>query len=221
MLPPRMLRVVCVVALTLATAVSAQQASLGTAAEAQAMLARVVAAVKTDTAQALAMCNKGEDGCKDRDLQPLCCNGSDGTVTAATVPHVLGTAMRTLKDKTSKACGQALSHTAREGNITEVSDLLPRPGTDPPLSHKVSVLTGVGDQGGGVGSCTEAVSHGPQRGTLVDGAPCGFRRPDRGSKRRWSATCAVKETWRLEEDAVCPQADGVSSFSLSVTEAWT
>ena len=94
MLPQRMLRVVCVVALTLATAASAQQAPCGTAAEARAMLERVVAAVKAAKAQALAMFNQGEDGCKDRDLQPLCCNGSDGTVTAATVPHVLGTDIR-------------------------------------------------------------------------------------------------------------------------------
>jgi hypothetical protein len=67
---------------------------------------------------------------------------------------VLGTAIRALKDKTSKTCGQELYHTAREGNITEVSDLLPRPGTDPPLYHKVSVLTGGGDQGCGVGYFT-------------------------------------------------------------------
>ena len=154
MLPQRMLRVVCVVALTLATAASAQQAPFGTAAEARAMLERVVAAVKADKAQALAMFNQGEDGCKDRDLQPFCFNGSDGTVTAATAPHVLGTAIRALKDKTGKTCGQELYHTAREGNITEVSDLLPRPGTDLPLYQKVSVLTGVGDQGCGVGYFT-------------------------------------------------------------------
>jgi len=151
MLPQRMLRVVCVVALTLATAASAQQAPFGTAAEAQAMLERAVAAVKADKAQALAMFNKGEGGFKDRDLQPFCFNGSDGTITAATVPNLLGTDIRALKDKNGKEFGQEIYQAAREGKITEVSYMFPRPGTDPTLFQKVSLITGVGDQGCGVG----------------------------------------------------------------------
>jgi hypothetical protein len=151
MLHPRMIRVVFVVALTLATAALAQQAQFGTAAEAKAMLERAVAAVKSDKAKALEMFNKGEGGFKDRDLQPFCFNVSDGTVTASTVPNLLGTDIRILKDKNGKEFGQEIYHAATEGKITEVSYMFPRPGTDPTLFQKVSLITGVGDQGCGVG----------------------------------------------------------------------
>jgi len=143
--------VVLVVALTLSTAAIAQQAQFGTAAEAKAMLERAVAAVKADKAQALEMFNKGEGGFKDRDLQPFCFNVSDGTITAATVPNLLGTDIRALKDKNGKEFGQEIYQAAREGKITEVSYMFPRPGTDPTLFQKVSLITGVGDQGCGVG----------------------------------------------------------------------
>ena len=151
MLHPRMFRVVFVVALTLATAALAQQAQFGTAAEAKAMLERAVAAVKSDKAKALEMFNKGEGGFKDRDLQPFCFNVSDGTVTASTVPNLLGTDIRVLKDKNGKEFGQEIYQAATEGKITEVSYMFPRPGTDPTLFQKVSLITGVGDQGCGVG----------------------------------------------------------------------
>jgi single cache domain-containing protein len=146
-----MISVVFVGALTLSTAAIAQQAQFGTAAEAKAMLERAVAAVKADKAKALEMFNKGEGGFKDRDLQPFCFNMSDGKVTATTVPNLLGTDVRTLKDKNGKEFGQEIYKAAIEGKITEVSYLFPRPGTDPTLFEKVSLITGVGDQGCGVG----------------------------------------------------------------------
>jgi len=146
-----MISVVFVGALTLSTAAIAQQAQFGTAAEAKAMLERAVAAVKADKAKALEMFNKGEGGFKDRDLQPFCFNVSDGKLTAATVPNLLGTDVRTLKDKNGKEFGQEIYKAAIEGKITEVSYLFPRPGTDPTLFEKVSLITGVGDQGCGVG----------------------------------------------------------------------
>ena len=151
MLHQRMSSAVFVVALTLSTTAIAQQAQFGTAAEAKAMLERAVAAVKADKAQALAMFNKGEGGFKDRDLQPFCFNVSDGKITAATVPNVLGTDIRALKDKNGKEFGQEIYQAASEGKITEVSYMFPRPGTDPTLFQKVSFITGVGDQGCGVG----------------------------------------------------------------------
>ena len=151
MLRQLMLSVGLVVALTLSTAAIAQQAQFGTAAEAKAMLERAVAAVKADKAKALEMFNKGEGGFKDRDLQPFCFNVSDGTITAATVPNLLGTDIRALKDKNGKEFGQEIYQAAREGKITEVSYMFPRPGTDPTLFQKVSLITGVGDQGCGVG----------------------------------------------------------------------
>ena len=151
MLRQRMIRVVFVVALTLSTAAIAQQAPFGTAAEAKAMLERAVAAVKADKAKALEMFNKGEGGFKDRDLQPFCFNVSDGTTTATTVPQLLGTDIRALKDQNGKAFGQEIYQAAREGEIRKVSYVFPRPGTDPTLFHKVSLITRVGDQGCGVG----------------------------------------------------------------------
>ena len=146
-----MISVVFVVALTLSTAAIAQQTQFGTAAEAKAMLERAVAAVKADKAKALEMFNKGEGGFKDRDLQPFCFNVSDGKITAATVPNLLGTDIRALKDKNGKEFGQEIYQAALEGKITEVSYMFPRPGTDPTLFPKVSFITGVGDQGCGVG----------------------------------------------------------------------
>jgi len=151
MLHQRMISVVFVVALTLWTAAIAQQGQFGTAAEAKAILERAVAAVKADKEKALAMFNKGEGGFKDRDLQPFCFNVSDGKITAATVPNLLGTDIRALKDKNGKEFGKEIYKAPREGHITEVSYLFPRPGTDTTLFEKVSLITGVGDQGCGVG----------------------------------------------------------------------
>ncbi len=150
MLRHLMIGVVSVVALTLSTAALAQQNQFGTAAEAKAMLAKAVAAVQADKAKALAMFNKGEGGFKDRDLQPFCFNVSDGTLTAATMPSLLGTDARTLKDKTGKPFGEEVYKAAIEGKITEVSYMFPRPGETEPV-QKVSFITKVGDQGCGVG----------------------------------------------------------------------
>src|SRR5215471_21574134 len=94
------------------------QAQWGTAAEAKAMLEKAVAAVKADKEKALAMFNKGEGGFKDRDLQPFCFNVSDGKIVAATVPNLLGTDTRTLKDKSGKEFGQEVYKAAIEGKIT-------------------------------------------------------------------------------------------------------
>jgi Cache domain len=134
---------------TLGGTAIAQQ--FGSAAEAKAMLERVVVAVKADKAKALAMFNAGEGGFKDRDLQPFCFNVSDGKIVASTVPNLLGTDIRMLKDKVGKEFGQENYKAAIEGKITEVSYMFPRPGTDPTPFQKVSFITGIGDIGCGVG----------------------------------------------------------------------
>jgi hypothetical protein len=128
------------------------QARWGTAAEAKAMLEKAVAAVKADKEKALAMFNKGEGGFKDRDLQPFCFNISDGKIVASTVPNLLGTDVRTLKDKAGKEFGKEGYESAVEGKITETTPFqFPRPGSDPKLFEKVSFVTKVGDLGCGVG----------------------------------------------------------------------
>lgn len=138
--------------LTLPPTASAQQSSqFGTADEAKAMLTKAVAAVKADKAKALAMFNKGEGGFKDRDLQPFCYNVSDGKIVATTVPNLLGTDIRTLKDKTGKEFGLEGYQAAKEGSVAETgSYMFPRPGTDPTLFQKVSFVTRVADLGCGV-----------------------------------------------------------------------
>jgi signal transduction histidine kinase len=133
--------------LTAALALSATafaQSQFGTAAEAKAMLEKAVAAVK-----ALAMFIKGEGGFKDRDLYPFCFNMTDGKLDAAP-PVTIGKDVRTLKDKTGDAYGQRVYDAAKEGVITEVSYMFPRPGSDTPVP-KVSFVTRIGDEGCGVG----------------------------------------------------------------------
>jgi Cache domain len=100
----------------------------------------------------LAMFNKGEGGFKDRDLQPFCFNISDGKIVATTVPNLIGTDIRTLKDKNGKEFGKEGYQAAIEDKITETSSyMFPRPGTDPTLFEKVSFITKVADLGCGVG----------------------------------------------------------------------
>jgi signal transduction histidine kinase len=122
-------------------------ADYGTAAEAKAMLMRVVAELKKDEKAALAKINKGEAGFKDRDLYPFCA-GPDGINTAH--PTEVGKSMREAKDKAGKAFGAEMLKVAEEGKIKEVTYMWPRPGGTEPV-QKVSYVTRVGDQVCGVG----------------------------------------------------------------------
>jgi signal transduction histidine kinase len=126
--------------LTFSTPVIA--ASFGTAAEAKAMLERAAAAVKADKVGSLTKFTKGENGFKDRDLYPFC-GGPDGNFTAH--PSLVGKSLKDLKDKAGKALGQEIYATAKEGAISEVSYMWPRPGSTEPV-QKISYVTKVGDQ---------------------------------------------------------------------------
>lgn len=139
-------------ALMFSTSASAQ----GTAAEAKAMLEKTVAAVKADKTKALDTINKAEGGFLDRDLYAFCFNISDGKAVATGNSNpvgrqVLGRDVRTLKDATGKVFGEDLYAAAKEGQITEVSYMFPKPGTDPTPAPKVSLVTRVDDLGCGVG----------------------------------------------------------------------
>ena len=59
--------------------------------------------------------------------------------------------MRTLKDKTGHVFGEDVYKAAKDGQITEVSYMLPRPGSDPTPVQKISFVTKVDDLGCGVG----------------------------------------------------------------------
>lgn len=117
-------------------------ADYGTAAEAKAMLDKVVADLKKDKAKALAMFTKGEGGFKDRDLYPFC-GGPDGNFTAH--PTLTGKSLKDLKDKAGKPIGEEMYKVAQEGKISEVAYMWPRPGQTEP-TPKVAYVTKVGDQ---------------------------------------------------------------------------
>ena len=141
-----MIAVASAAVFTLSTTAFAQ----GTATEAKAMLEKGVAAVKADKAKALDTINKGEGGFLDRDLYVFCFNSGDGNIVATgssnpTARKVLGQDVRTLKDATGKMYGADLYAAAKEGQITEVTYMFPKPGADSTPVAKVSFVTKVGD----------------------------------------------------------------------------
>ena len=143
-----------VIALSLAA--FAQQTG-GTADEAKAMLIKAVAAVNADKAKALEMFNNGEGGFRDRDLYVFCANAGDGTIVAIGNPSLkqaLGTDMRAAQNSTGRAFGMEIYAAMQkpEGQINEVSYMMPKPGADNTPVAKVSLVTRAGyDLGCGVG----------------------------------------------------------------------
>jgi hypothetical protein len=129
----------------------------GTAEEAKAMLMKAVAAVKADKAKALGMFNKGEGGFRDRDLYVFCVNASDGTIVATGNPNLkeaIGADMRAAQNSTGRAFGAEIYAAIQkpEGQITEVSYMLPRPGADDTPVARVSLVARADhDLGCGVG----------------------------------------------------------------------
>jgi hypothetical protein len=142
--------------LTLSPTVFGQQPDHGTAEQAKAMLLKAEAAVKADKPKAISMFNSGEGGFLDRDLYVFCANANDGKIVAQGNPNAkqqLGQDQRTLKDATGKGFGMELFAAGKkpEGQITEVSYLFSRPGSDTKPVPKVSLVTRVSDLICGVG----------------------------------------------------------------------
>jgi hypothetical protein len=131
--------------------------SHGTPEEAKAMLMKAVAAVKTDKSKAIDMFNKGDGGFLDRDLYVFCANVDDGKIVAQGNPNakqILGQDQRTLKDASGRNFGAELYAAGKkpEGQITEVSYIFVRPGSDSKNQWaKVSLVTRVSDLVCGVG----------------------------------------------------------------------
>lgn len=123
-------------------AMTAMADANGTAAEARAMLEKAATAVKADRATALSQMAKGEAGFKDRDLYAFC-GGADGNFSAH--PSLIGKSMRELKSPDGDPIGKKLYDAAKEGAVTEVNYMWPKPGATQP-SKKVSLVTKVGDQ---------------------------------------------------------------------------
>ena len=124
--------------------------------EARAMLARAVAAIKSDKSAAIDMFNNGEGGFLDRDLYPFCIQASDGVIVAQGGPltdRYVGQNMRSLEDAVGKAYGEEIFAAAQrpEGEMTEVSYMFSKPIVNAPPVPKVSFITRVSDLGCGVG----------------------------------------------------------------------
>jgi signal transduction histidine kinase len=143
MLMLRKLALAAATAVLTTTAAYAQKADFGTASEAKAMLEKAAAAVKADKAKALKSFNEGAEGFKDRDLYPFCANASDGIFTAH--PKLVGKSLKDLEDKAGKKFGAEIMSTAKEGQVSEVDYMWPRPGKDDPV-QKVTFVTKAGDQ---------------------------------------------------------------------------
>ena len=147
-----MIAVASAAVFTLSTTAFAQ----GTATEAKTMLEKAAGAMKADKATTLDTINKGEGGYLDRDLYVFCFNIGDAKVVATGSSNpasrrVIGQDIRTLKDATGKMYGPELYAAAKEGQITEVSYMFPKPGADTTPVAKISLVTKVGDLGCGVG----------------------------------------------------------------------
>jgi len=122
--------------------------------QAMAMLARAVAAVHADKTKALVMFNTGEGGFLDGDLYPYCFNVGDGRIVAdVNQPNLLGQKAIDLKDATGKPFGLELYKAAQkpEGEITDVSYMFPKPGSEQQLAPKVAFETRVGELACAVG----------------------------------------------------------------------
>src|SRR5215472_1193925 len=127
----------------------------GTSEQAMAMLTRAVAAVRADKTKAIAMFSAGEGGFLDEDLYPYCFNvGGDGKIVAdINQPKLVGQKAIDLTDATGKQFGLELCEAMlkSEGEITDVSYVFPKPGSEHHLAQKVAFVTRVGDLGCAVG----------------------------------------------------------------------
>jgi signal transduction histidine kinase len=119
-------------------AVTANAADYGTAAEAKAMLDEEVVEVKADPAAAIVKFNEADGAFRDRDLYVFCANVSDGVLIAH--PKLIGTDLRTIKDVNGKPFGAEMLDGAREGGITEVSYMWPRPDSEDPVKKNSYVI---------------------------------------------------------------------------------
>src|SRR5580658_2835323 len=126
----------------------------GTIADAQAMLEKTVAALKSNKAKTLDEINKGENGFLQRDIYPFCFNLGDGLNVAVANPNaepLIGKDVRTFKDPGGDAYGQRIYDAAKEGQVNQVSYKFPKPGPDKTLVAKVTFVTAIAGLGCGVG----------------------------------------------------------------------
>ena len=142
-------------AILAAPAATAQQSVYGTAAEAKAMLTKVVDAVKANKFKAIESINNKEFN--DRDLYPFCRNLVDSASLTHANPNsdvMINMDEKNFKDSQGRPFGQQLfdmAKSAKEGEFPEVTFLFPKPGDDPTPVPKIAMVTPVGDIYCGVG----------------------------------------------------------------------
>jgi hypothetical protein len=140
------------VAAFLLSGVPASAQEFGTADDARAMLARAVAALKSDETAALNEFNDPDDKqFHDRDLYVFCYRMSDGKITSFLGPMLIGVDVRTLtlnQDPIGQRAYDAVKN-APEGSVATLDYEYPKPGTLYPVPKR-SLGTRVGDEGCGV-----------------------------------------------------------------------
>ncbi len=143
---------VSAVALTL-TAGAAFAQQFGTAAEAKAMEEKAMAELKANPTAAIAKFNDPSGGFKDRDLYVFCFSTATGNFDAHANKALVGTDVRSLKEKDGAALGQKVFDAAKgaaEGTTVTADYNFPKPGTTNPVP-KESFIFRVGNEGCGVG----------------------------------------------------------------------
>lgn len=140
---------VLLLGMTCGMAQSGTAATTGTAAEARAMLEKAIAALKSDERVAIAKFLNPIGGFIDRDLHVFCYDTRNGKFTAYTTYRMLGTDIRTMRQKDGNPIGQRIFDANKEGTIVTLDFNAPRPGESEPAPKQV-LITIVGHQGCGV-----------------------------------------------------------------------
>ncbi len=138
-MPKRFIASLSVAAIALAAGSAYSQAQFGTAAEAGAIEKKAVAELKANEAAALEKFNSATGGFRDRDLYVFCYNMTSGAFTAHINKALIGTDVRTLKEKDEarrSARGSSTRSRPAEGTITTMSYNFPKPGTQNPWEKR-------------------------------------------------------------------------------------
>jgi hypothetical protein len=145
----RELMIGTVVSVALST-VAFAQGSVGTPAEAKAMVEKAVTELKANEAAALAKFNKADGGFRDRDLYVYCFEKATGKFTAHVNPALMAPTCARSRRRMARPLGQKVFDAAKEGTVTTISYNFPKPGGTDPVA-KEAYVTAVGNQGCGVG----------------------------------------------------------------------
>jgi signal transduction histidine kinase len=142
------LRYMLILPLLLLVAGPASAQSVGTAAEAKAMLEKVVSDMKANKSGTIDDINSKKYNQKD--LYPFC-GAADGKFTAhGADKSLVGQSMKDRKDTAGTAYGEEFYKEAQSGKFSEVAYMIPKPGDTKPVA-KSSYITKVDDQVCGVG----------------------------------------------------------------------